>query len=242
MTATAAASRQDRVDASLSALLVVQFLTLFAAIPLSALDPAGHLLLDLCHLGFAALCVGVLTRHGGVRTALLVCLALLALGPAGDGWLSARLGISTWRMHDVIALTAFCFNGLVTALVARHVFAAGRVNVHRIQGAVLLYLNAAAMFTIAYGMIATHVPGAFVPATGPPLPAAQGARMASLSYFSLETITTAGYGDLVPVHPFARSLANLEAVFGQLFPATLLARLVGLHLAGRRDRSEGEGA
>jgi hypothetical protein len=61
--------------------------------------------------------------------------------------------------------------------------------------------------------------------------AAPGARTAELSYFSLSAIATAGYGDFVPVHPLARSLAKLEAVFGQLFPATFLARLVALHLA-----------
>ena len=49
-----------------------------------------------------------------------------------------------------------------------------------------------------------------------------------MSYFSLATITTTGYGDLAPVHPLARSLANLEAAFGMLFPATFLARLVAL--------------
>jgi voltage-gated potassium channel Kch len=56
-----------------------------------------------------------------------------------------------------------------------------------------------------------------------------------LNYFSLTTITTTGYGDFVPVDPIARSLANLEAVFGQLFPATLLARLVALHVAHSGD-------
>ncbi len=55
--------------------------------------------------------------------------------------------------------------------------------------------------------------------------------MAELTYFSLATITTAGYGDFAPVHPLARSLANLESIIGQLFPATLLARLVALHLS-----------
>ena len=48
-------------------------------------------------------------------------------------------------------------------------------------------------------------------------------------YFSLSTLTTTGFGDIVPVHPFVRSMANLEAVIGQLYPATLLARLVTLH-------------
>jgi hypothetical protein len=77
---------------------------------------------------------------------------------------------------------------------------------------------------------------------GGALSLAPGARMAELSYFSLATITTTGYGDLVPVHPLARSLANVEALFGQLFPATFLARLVALHLAhgqGRRGVAPG---
>jgi hypothetical protein len=40
------------------------------------------------------------------------------------------------------------------------------------------------------------------------------------------------------VHPLARSLANLEAVIGQLFPATLLARIVALHLEHSRRASD----
>ncbi len=47
------------------------------------------------------------------------------------------------------------------------------------------------------------------------------------------TLTTTGYGDVFPLHPIARSLCNLEAVIGQLYPATLLARLVTLEMAQR---------
>jgi hypothetical protein len=63
-------------------------------------------------------------------------------------------------------------------------------------------------------------------------------RAAELTYFSLSTLTSTGWGDLTPLHPLARGLANFEAVIGQLFPATLVARLIGLHLAqdGRRPR------
>jgi len=49
-----------------------------------------------------------------------------------------------------------------------------------------------------------------------------------LIYFSFVTLTTLGYGDIVPVDPVARSLSNIEAILGQLYPATLLARLVSL--------------
>lgn len=45
-----------------------------------------------------------------------------------------------------------------------------------------------------------------------------------------------GYGDLAPVHQLARSLANMEAVFGQLFPATFVARLVALYLAHGEEK------
>ena len=56
----------------------------------------------------------------------------------------------------------------------------------------------------------------------------------TMLYFSLTTLTTTGFGDITPVHPFARSLANLEAIIGQLYPATILARLVTLELEHRR--------
>jgi len=55
-------------------------------------------------------------------------------------------------------------------------------------------------------------------------------------YFSFVTLTSVGYGDIIPLHPVARSLANVEAIIGQLYPATLLARLVTLELESRRGR------
>ena len=59
------------------------------------------------------------------------------------------------------------------------------------------------------------------------------ALASNLIYFSFVTLTTTGYGDVFPLHPIARSLCNLEAVIGQLYPATLLARLVTLEMTHR---------
>ena len=65
-------------------------------------------------------------------------------------------------------------------------------------------------------------------------------------YYSFITLTTLGYGDVVPSSPPARMLAALEAIMGQLYLAVLVARLVGLHIAqatmGRKpaaDNAEG---
>ena len=61
--------------------------------------------------------------------------------------------------------------------------------------------------------------------------------VAAMTYFSISALTSASFGDIFPVHPFARCLANLEAMIGQLYPATLLARVVTLEFAHRRGRN-----
>lgn len=218
-------------DASLSTLLAAQVMITFVAVPVGAVYPSGHALMDLGHLVFAAVCALALTDRRAVRGALLACLLALAAGPAALDSLGLRLGLGAETSHETIAVVAFAFNLLVTLLVALRSFGPGHVTTHRVQGAVLVYLNVAALFAIAYGLLEAHAPGAIRPASGGFIAAVSGARTAELSYFSLATITTTGYGDLIPVHQLARSLANMEAVFGQLFPATFVARLVALHLA-----------
>jgi hypothetical protein len=52
----------------------------------------------------------------------------------------------------------------------------------------------------------------------------------SVFYLSFVTLTSTGYGDIVPVHPIARTLCTLESLIGQLYPATLLARFVTLEM------------
>jgi hypothetical protein len=94
-----------------------------------------------------------------------------------------------------------------------------------------MYLSFAILFAAAYGLIWELMPDAFAN-----LHAAAGSEpeKAALLYFSLTTLTTTGYGDIVAVDPFARSLANLESVVGVFFVAVTVARLVTLELADRR--------
>jgi voltage-gated potassium channel Kch len=58
----------------------------------------------------------------------------------------------------------------------------------------------------------------------------------SLVYFSFATLTTLGYGDVTAVHTAARSLALLEALTGQLFPAVLIARLVAMEVIHYQEK------
>jgi hypothetical protein len=128
--------------------------------------------------------------------------------------------------------TAWLIAGLALGVVvARAVFAPGRATYHRVVGAVLLYLIIGLIFVALYGFATLSTEVAFTN-----LPPLHGdfAVSGNLIYFSFVTLTTTGYGDIVPLHPFARSLANLEAIIGQIYPATLLARLVTLELAHER--------
>ena len=57
-------------------------------------------------------------------------------------------------------------------------------------------------------------------------------------FFSYTTLTTTGYGDLVPATGLGRALAMLEALMGQLFLVTVLARLVALWVPRRRAHDQ----
>jgi len=62
-------------------------------------------------------------------------------------------------------------------------------------------------------------------------PTTIGAQFSEFMYFSFVTITTLGYGDLIPVKPLARTVAFLEAIIGQFYVAVLVAWLVGMYLS-----------
>ena len=114
---------------------------------------------------------------------------------------------------------------------------AGPITFHRIQGAIAAYVLLGVLWAHAYALLTQLRPGAL----SGPLSAADGAR--AFYYFSFVTLTTVGYGDVLPVHPAARSLAMLEAVTGPLYLAILIARLVSLSVSrpGKRTRGGLEG-
>jgi hypothetical protein len=139
----------------------------------------------------------------------------------------------SWDTKSGLYLDAAAWVTVAAALayvVARAVFASGQVTYHRVIGAVLLYITIGNIFVGLYGVTCLLAPGAITGIDAPGHP-----KFASdLIFFSFTTLTTLGYGDIVPVHRIARSLSSLEAIFGQIFPATLLARLVTLELESRR--------
>ena len=123
------------------------------------------------------------------------------------------------------------------SIIIGHLFQRRDVKVDTILAAVVTYLLAAVAFTIAFEIVELLQPGSFsgIPDQARSHRAELGS---SMLYFSFVCITTMGYGDIVPVSDIARPLAVLEGVFGQLYLAVMIARLVGLHIASSRGQEE----
>jgi len=213
-------------EASLTALLLLECLLIFVAMPAASLN------VRLTGITTALLAIGFLlaaltaSRSRAAVALILVCAGVALAGTAAR---HRHPGALTDLFGHGAAIVALAVLSLV---VGRAVFGPGEVTAHRVRGAIVLYLNFALMFTAAYRLIVELAPDAFRNLD----PAANDLTATStMLYFSFTTLTSTGYGDILPIHPFARSLANLEAIVGQLFPATLLARIVTLHIAaGRR--------
>jgi hypothetical protein len=211
-------------DRVISILTVVLILMLFVFAPLQA---AGITAFQV--LGFASALVlisGVFfVSASRVVAATMVAAFAMALWAA-----FARL--TTPSSFDVYLLAGawLIMSVVLIFVVGRTVFAPGRVNYHRIVGAILVYLSIATTFIALFTFVGLRLPKAFSGMLLEDSPA----LASNVIYFSFVTLTSTGYGDIVPVHPVARSLCNLETILGQLYPATLLARLVSLEIEGRR--------
>ena len=119
------------------------------------------------------------------------------------------------------------------AVLFGRVLAEGPVTKARIKGAVAVYLLLGIIFAEAFRMVAIVDPTALTIQSSNPLSLKYTAQ---LMYFSFSTLTTAGYGDIVPVHPVARSMANAEAIAGQMYVVLLIGRLVSQHMVDK-DRA-----
>lgn len=210
-------SRHWVAERGLSAFLGILVILVFVVSPIASPDGFGKLLLD----AFFSLLLfsGVMAASESRRVLYLVLpVAVGALVVRWVSWLAAYD-----LLPELNVISRLVSYGLFCGLILARAFARGPVTMHRIQGAIAGYLLLGLVWANVYELLSLGLPGAFA-----------GVNVAATAqrwvYFSFVTLTTVGYGDLIPVHPLARSFANLEALTGQLYPAILLARLVSLEV------------
>lgn len=217
--------------------------------------PMGLLLLCLLLVIAASPLADVISREvpGLLGPAALAPFALLLTGACGYAvWESARyrsvmillaglvvlfLLLSSILLHrafiaaHLIAQTVFL--AYAGALITRIVFRARVVDVNILCGAACIYLMLGMFFGFIYALIDFIAPGGFTMTADqlrlPPRGLASEPGM--LLYFSFSTLTTVGFGDIVPARSWSRTLSILEAILGQILLVFMIARLVGLHVA-----------
>jgi hypothetical protein len=216
-------------DQSLTVLLVLLAANIFL-VPLAQFETWGRL------VGRAILSLVIISGViATVRERRVVLLAVvLTVGSILIGWID--FGEANLYLQVSNDFYSLIFIGFLIALISRQVFRSGPITVRRVRGAVAIYLLLGLMWAVAYEVVERIHPGSFQVS----LPH-RGANLPQLGYFSFTTLTTLGFGDILPVSPLARSLVILEALVGQLFPAILIARLVGMELESSHNPLPNDG-
>lgn len=124
----------------------------------------------------------------------------------------------------LVLLLPLAFYAFATAVICYHVVTEPRVRVNTLLGAICGYLMLGFTWSGAYGALISVDPAVFYTAHG-----GEHAVVGDLFYFSFVTLTTLGYGDIVPLTAKARSLAMMESITGVLYLAVLVSRLVAMY-------------
>jgi hypothetical protein len=139
-------------------------------------------------------------------------------------------GSPMWSMA-AITLTALAINIAVFYVVMRHaLFTKVNREFDRTVAAVAGYFILGLIWAKLYELIILADPEAL--RSGGEFISARAGD--TITYYSLVTLTTLGYGDITPLNPFARLLSSFESGIGTLYIAVVIASLVGKAIADRK--------
>jgi len=171
-------------------------------------------------------------------TAIFIAIVLAIRSKRTQGIIGSILAlpliISTWSIyfipHSSFSLITPIFGalffGYTVVHILRIVLQSQEVTKETIFAAVVAYALIAMTWAFLYMILELTVPGSF---SFPD----KSLRLATMrfEYFSFVTITTLGYGDIIPLSNKASALALLEALIGQIYLVVLVAWLVGMHVS-----------
>lgn len=173
------------------------------------------------------------TRHWLVWATFVI-----AVGSVAGNAIAFFTASQSVRMGaDLVGLGLLVFT---TVVILRAVATERRVELDTVVGGICAYLMIGVCFATVYRLIVDTIPGAFLIA-GEPLEKVctdTSALPARLLYYSFVTLTTTGYGDIIPNAEIAQMTSAGEALAGQLYVTIFIARLMGLHIEAGRPRTD----
>ncbi len=143
-------------------------------------------------------------------------------------WAGILTAYASAALACVSNILLILFYAYTAAVITRFILRAKRVTGDVLFGAVCVYLLIGGAFAILYLLIDVLQPGAFF--MDPAYNTKGEIDAFEYNYFSFATLTTLGYGDIIPVSPHARALAVFEAIMGVMYLAIIISRLVGMYI------------
>jgi hypothetical protein len=202
-------------DRSLTVMLLLLLLFIFILIPFISPGHDGQILLKIIYS--VILFTGILSvsKHKTFVRVISI-LAVIGLSASWSGEIT-----STRFMVIANDSGAILFNFFFAIAILIKTFQPGDITIHRIVGSIVVYLLLGLIFCYSFHAV-------YLLAGPTTFNNIKESGLKEFLYFSFTSLTTMGYGDITPVHPMARSLANLEGLIGQLYPAILIARLISM--------------
>jgi hypothetical protein len=213
---------------NLSLFLGLLVFTVFLMPALGVERSSGRLARDLAFsvVLISGVAIGWGQRRLFVFSSLVAAVALVIRWAA---WYIRTDDFALWREIATLASVT-----LICLVLLLQIFRTGIVTSARVQGAVAVYLLLGLGWAHCYQIANRLVPGSFQSSVGSFF------SVVEWYYYSFATLTTLGYGDIVPIKPVARSLAIGEALTGQLYLTVLIARLVALEVMSWKPDSKGK--
>ncbi|MFM7148538.1 MAG: ion channel, partial [Gemmataceae bacterium] len=138
-------------------------------------------------------------------------------------------------LHGALSLLMSCFLVFTILCIYRVISRESEITTELILAAFCGYILIGLVFAHLYGLMEYWHPGSFqmVDSMAADL-GERHRRYFLMTYFSFTTLSTLGYGDILPKTDFARGFVLAEAVLGQFYLAVLIAELIGRKVGGNR--------
>ena len=206
-------------------LLFLMLIATMAMGPLLSLTDSGGRVLNVT-LGLVLLMTTLMPMQDETsrRAFMVVVVVAIVIGLAPIRTGLGETGPLTLGLWSAIALFA-------AARELNYAVSSRSVDMHHLMAALNAYLLVGIFLGAIWLAMEEAMPGSLLQG-GQPIPAL---TLPDGIYFSFVTLATLGYGDITPITPLARGLATFEAVFGQLYLAVMVARIVSLRIAAEES-------
>ena len=201
--------------------LLISLMFFFVTWPLFHSLPGGELFIDLAFVSLLIAALVEMANKRGLRGFSILLVAVIVATVLASRFHPSRgLTICSYALVSV-------FLGVVSVWLFDFLGTTGPITSGRLYASVSLYFILAVFWGTLYNLVNVVFPGSFLEIG--PGPAHTDIHRGTLLYFGITTLTTLGYGDVLPLTPFARTLAALESATGVLYIAITVARLVAAY-------------